>query len=94
MASTAMAKQDLPPQQVPEMWKSVALFLAGMVVTLAGVWGTYVRDAVTRKDVETMMETGTPYSRDKSGIEAKLAIIQSNQEQLAKDVRTVVERRK
>lgn len=94
MASTAMAKQELPPQQVPEMWKSLALFLAGMVVTLAGVWGTYVRDAVTRKDVETMLETQTPYSRDKSGIEAKLAQIQQSQEALAKDVKAVVERRK
>lgn len=34
-------------------WKSIAMFLAGVVVSMALMWATYVRGAVSRDEMET-----------------------------------------
>lgn len=34
-------------------WKNVAMFLAGVVVSMALMWATYVRGAVSRDEMET-----------------------------------------
>ena len=34
------------------VWKNVAMFLSGVVLTLMMTWGTYVRTAVSREEME------------------------------------------
>lgn len=34
------------------LWKNIAMFLAGVVVSLMVMWATYVRNAVTRDEME------------------------------------------
>jgi uncharacterized membrane protein len=37
------------------LWKSAALFMAGVIVTLVGVWASFVKGAVSRDEVSTMI---------------------------------------
>jgi uncharacterized membrane protein len=39
------------------VWQKIALFLAGMVVTGAVTWSTYVREAVTSSEVQRMIDS-------------------------------------
>ena len=34
------------------LWQSVAMFLGGVVITLGGVWLTFVKNAVSREEME------------------------------------------
>lgn len=38
------------------IWKGAALFLAGVVLSSGISWATYVRTAMTREDVQEMIE--------------------------------------
>ncbi|HZP34171.1 MAG TPA: hypothetical protein VFB23_12500 [Candidatus Acidoferrales bacterium] len=38
--------------RVHSVWKSVAMFLSGAVLSLASMWATYVRNAVSRDEME------------------------------------------
>lgn len=39
-------------ESVHQVWKSIAMFLAGAVLSLLVMWGTYVRSAVSREEME------------------------------------------
>lgn len=43
-------------RKADSIWKGAALFLAGIVLSSAIAWSTYVRTAVTREDVQKMIE--------------------------------------
>ena len=40
------------PIRPEAIWKNVAMFLSGVVLTLMMTWGTYVRTAVSREEME------------------------------------------
>jgi hypothetical protein len=62
-----------------DIWRSVALFLAGVVITMIGFQITQLRGTVTRTEVEAIVETQGPYSRERGTIATKLETINETQ---------------
>lgn len=93
MGTAATLKPIESKPGVPEIWKNACLFLAGVVITLAGVWFTHVQNAISRSEAADMIATQGPYVTDKSGIAAKLDTLQKSVDELKSDVRQMTEKR-
>jgi hypothetical protein len=61
------------------MWQKVALFLAGIIVTLGAVQVTNIRNGVSRTDMVAFDERESSYARDKQVITLKLETIAADQ---------------
>lgn len=42
---------------VNEVWKDLALFLSGAVITLLGIWGSHVKNEVTQETVVVLIDS-------------------------------------
>jgi hypothetical protein len=71
------------------VWKTAALFLAGMVVTLGGAWITSNHDAVTRAEVPALLRT---YTDEMIAIREQNARLEEKVNQLQVDVARISER--
>ncbi|GEM_PF-4025516 len=63
-------------ESVNGIWKSIALFLGGVVLSLTAMWATYVRGAISRADMEQYV------NQRFSSIEQRLAELSRNMTEL------------
>lgn len=49
--------EDALPQTHETIWKTIALFLAGVVLTLCGVWATDLKSALPRSDFDVEVKS-------------------------------------
>jgi len=55
------------------VWKWLTAFLSGVVLTLGGVWFSYVRGAVSDSEMKDYVSHYSPYVLAVSGIKEQLA---------------------
>jgi hypothetical protein len=75
------------------LWKNIAMFLAGVVVSLMVMWATYIKNTVTREEMERYVGlqvsgmTGEISALNKNVIELKEATAALKAELAARNVK-------
>lgn len=71
------------PNTGPDLYKTIAVFLAGVVLSGATSWFLYPRNAITKDDLERMMPAlvmqNNPYSGDAKNISTQLQALHDEQ---------------
>jgi hypothetical protein len=88
-AGTATAREERtssPERHNGSMWKVIAVFLAGITLSQASAWTTYVRSAVNRAEVSEQIRIEDPYVQDKAAIALQLNELSKKVEQQSTDI--------
>lgn len=74
--------------QAHGIWKNLAMFLGGVVVTFIMTWATYVRNSVTREEMENYV------NQRHAGVEKRLELMDSHVLELKEAIARLEERSK
>jgi hypothetical protein len=78
-----MARYEVPAisrgSNGASVYRWIATFLLGIVLSQALSWATYVRGAVTKNEVSEQIRVESPYVQDKEAIRVQLQMIQQAQ---------------
>lgn len=64
--------EPMTREQQDSLWKNATMFLAGVVLSLVVMWGTYVKNAVTRDEMENYV------GQRQNGLEKQVADLNKN----------------
>jgi hypothetical protein len=70
-------------QTIIHFWESIAATSIGIIVTMMGFWVTIGKNMATRSEVCDMIETKSPYVKDRQFIMERLAMNKEIQGQLS-----------
>lgn len=73
----------LANETIFSFWQNVATTSIGVIITLVGFWAGIVRHMATKQEVCEMIETRSPYIKDKQYIMERLAVNKEIQGQLS-----------
>lgn len=73
----------LANETIFSFWQNVATTSIGVIITLVGFWAGIVRHMATKQEVCEMIETRSPYIKDKHYIMERLAVNKEIQGQLS-----------
>lgn len=65
------------------LWQNIATTSIGIIVTMVGYWLTFGRNMITKEEAVHMIETLSPYARDREMIFEKLAVNKETQAQFS-----------
>jgi hypothetical protein len=63
-------KQPNPEQMV--LWKTVTMWLAGVLATGISAWLVFAGNTISRDEARVMLNTSTPYSEDRNLVRESL----------------------
>lgn len=64
--------EEVAAERVTEWWKTLAVALAAIVVSLASAYFVLGREAVSRAEVHDIVNQTSPYALERSGVLAQL----------------------
>ena len=71
------------PNTVGHFFENLTVSMVSIIITLIGFWTTFIKGLVSRKEVEEMMRTQTPYVQDRQIIMERLNVNKENQKNFA-----------
>jgi ABC-type bacteriocin/lantibiotic exporter with double-glycine peptidase domain len=57
---------------VGHFFENLTTSMVGIIIGLIGFWSTFIKNLVSRKEVEAMIKTQTPYAQDRHFIMERL----------------------
>lgn len=73
----------LANETIFSFWQNIATTAIGVIITLVGFWAGIVRHMATKQEVCEMIETRSPYVKDRQYIMERLAVNKEIQGQLS-----------
>lgn len=73
----------LANETIFSFWQNIATTAIGVIITMVGFWAGVVRHMATKQEVCEMIETRSPYVKDRQYIMERLAVNKEIQGQLS-----------
>jgi uncharacterized membrane-anchored protein YhcB (DUF1043 family) len=74
------------------VWKNIALFLAGVVLTMVGTLTTMAHDSIPRSEVDQKIhDLYTQMDKQQQGLSDRLSRIEQTQSQMGQDIARISE---
>jgi len=78
-------------ENIIHFWQSVATVSIGIIVTLIGFWVGLGRKIVSKEEISRMIQSETPYCKDREFIMERLSVNKETQAALSVTLQKVIE---